>query len=158
LVLNFGLWTLVFGSARSFKGQRPKTKYQLSPFQQINLVYPDRFLVAIERNDNAEADCRLSSSDDDYKYSEHLTGVGIYAPGFLQVSGKGNEVQIGRIQDQLNRHEDNDDISARENSSNTDDKKQRPNDEKLREVRASYTLNHLRNTTIACFLEKQNGK
>src|SRR5687768_12288557 len=48
--LDFGL--LDFG-LRSYKDQRPKAKGHPLPFQQINLVYPDRFFVSIKRDHNS---------------------------------------------------------------------------------------------------------
>src|SRR6476660_4628356 len=85
----------------------------ISPFQQVDLVYPDRFLVAIESDDDSQTNGRLSSGDDDHKHGEELTGQRVDVTCCLQVTGECHEVQIRGVEYQLDRHEDDDDVAAR---------------------------------------------
>src|SRR4026208_2003647 len=58
----------------------------MSPLQQIDLVYPDGFLVSIKRDDDAHPDRRFSSSHDKHEHRENLARNGVHAAGFLQVA------------------------------------------------------------------------
>ena len=52
-----------------------------SPFHQINLINPDRFAIAIERDDDAESYRRFGGSHDDDENREHLSGKRVRAAG-----------------------------------------------------------------------------
>ena len=65
----------------------------ISPFQQVDLVYPDRFLVAIESDNNTEADGRFRRGHDDHKHGEELARERVCFTGRLQVAREGDEVQ-----------------------------------------------------------------
>src|SRR5215204_5296017 len=110
------------------------------PLQQVNLVHEDRLAVAVERDDKAEADGRLGGGDDDDKDREDLAGDGVHAPLLLQVAREGDEVQVRRVQDQLYRHEDDDDVAARQHAGHTDAEEQRPDDEELPRVRVLQAM------------------
>src|SRR5215203_5856680 len=113
------------------------------PLQQINLVHEDRLAVAVERDDEAEADGRLGGGDDDDEDREDLTGDGVggaRAARRVQVAREGDEVQVRRVQDQLYRHEDDDDVASRQHAGHADGEEQRPDDEELREVGVLQTL------------------
>ena len=106
-------------------------KGQLSPFQQINLVNPDRFVISIERDHDAESDRRFGGGNDNDENRKDLSGHRVRASGFLQVTRERDEVQIRGIQNQLNRHEDDDDVAPRKHAGHANDEKQGANDEKL---------------------------
>src|SRR5690242_2037443 len=85
----------------------------ISPFQQVDLVYPDRFLVAIESDDDSQPDRRFGRGHDDYKHREELAGESVDAARFLQVAREGDEVQVRGVEYQLDRHKDDDDVAPR---------------------------------------------
>src|SRR6266436_902228 len=74
-------------------GDKP-CPYKRSPFHQINLIYPDRFAIAIKRDHDTQSDGRFSGGDDDNKHGEYLPGHGITRAGVLQVTRESNEVQV----------------------------------------------------------------
>ena len=110
------------------------------PFQEINLIDPDRFLVAIERNHDSQPDRRFRRGDYDDKHSENLAGNCVHVAGVLQVPRESNEVQIRGVQNQLDRHEDDDDVAPREHSGDADDEEQRADNQKLRQIRVLCTF------------------
>src|SRR5881227_555376 len=113
------------------------------PLEQINLVNEDRPAVAVERDDEAEADGRLGGGDDDDEDREDLTRHGVHVPGVLKVAREGYEVQVRRVQDQLDGHEDDDDVAAHEHAGHADDEQERPDDQELRKVWVLDALPHV---------------
>src|SRR5262245_3400093 len=83
----------------------------ISPLQQVDLVYPDGFLVSIKRDHDAEPDRRFCRGHDDHKHREDLSGERVHAARFLQVAREGDEVEIRGVENQLDRHEDDDDVA-----------------------------------------------
>src|SRR5437764_14225359 len=132
-----GLWSLVFVL---IQGQRPKTKDRLSPLHQINFINPDRFAVAIERDHDAESNRGLSSGDDNDENREYLPRHRIAVSGVLQVTRKGDEVQVRRVQDQLDRHKANQQITACQHTRDADDEKDRGDHQELRKIRMLDTF------------------
>src|SRR5687767_11422358 len=118
----------------------------ISPLQQIDFVYPDGFFIAIECDDNAQTDRRFGSGHDDYKNGEDLARDRVHAARFLEVTRKGDKVEIGGVENQLDRHEDDDDVAPRQHSRHADDEKQRSDHEKLRQVGMRGRVLHLRET------------
>src|SRR5437016_3446633 len=92
--------TLIAGAglvpARFFRKLRAGTSPAptRSPFHQINLIYPDRFAIAIKRNHDAQSDRRFSRGDDDNKDGEYLTRHRIAGAGVLQITRESDEVQV----------------------------------------------------------------
>src|SRR5687767_2024846 len=128
-------------------GQWSKTVLISSPFtihhlplQQIDLVHEDRLAVAVERDDDAEADGGFGGGDDVDEDREDLSSYGVHAPAVLKVAREGDEVQVRRVQDELDGHEDDDDVAARQHPRHADREEQRPDDEELREVRVLEAL------------------
>ena len=78
-VRGVGCWVLRL----LVKAELTLNTQHLSPFQEINLVDEDRLAVAVERDDDAEADGRLGGGDDDDEDREDLTGHGVDVPGLL---------------------------------------------------------------------------
>src|SRR5947209_14288712 len=80
--------------------------HHLSPLQKVYLVNEDRLAVAVERDDEAEADGGFGGGDDDNEDREDLARHGVRAPGVAQVAREGYEVQVRGVQNQLDGHED----------------------------------------------------
>src|SRR5207247_7439511 len=99
--------------------------------QKINLIYPDRLAVAIKRDHDPESNGRLSGRDDDNENCEYLAGHRIRAAGVLQITRERDEVQIRRVQNQLDRHKDDDDVAPGEQAGHASDEKYRRNYQKL---------------------------
>src|SRR5438046_595589 len=76
------------------------------PPHQIHLVDVHGLFVAIERENDPEADGGLGGGDRDHEDREHLSDR------VLLLRGEGNQVDVHRVQDQLDRHEDDDDVAA----------------------------------------------
>src|SRR5690242_420471 len=83
---------ITFSEKRNFRPKRPlmaapasgsrgtsQMYLYISPFQQVDLVNPDRFLVAIESDDDSQADRRFGRGHDDHKHREELTGERVVA-------------------------------------------------------------------------------
>src|SRR5215471_17347893 len=87
--------------------------YDQLPLHQINLINPNRFAIAIECDNDAETNRSLRGGHHDDKHREYLTSERVPSARVLQVARKGNEIQVRRVQDQLNRHEDYEQIAAR---------------------------------------------
>ena len=83
------------------RGTNQMYLYIKLPLQKVDLVYPDRFLVSVERDDDAKTDSCLGRGHDDHEHREYLTGHRVQAACFLQVPGECDEVQIRRVQNQL---------------------------------------------------------
>src|SRR2546423_9959263 len=116
------------------------TIYGVLPFQQINLVNEDGLAVAVERDDEAEADGRLGGGDDDDEDGEDLSGDGVHVARVAQVAREGYEVEVRRVQYQLDGHEDDDDVAAREHARHAVGEQQSADDHELREVWVLYAL------------------
>src|SRR6266480_339095 len=84
---------------------------------------------AIERDNNGEADCDFGGSDSDDKEDEHLRVVIGQAIVAETKTRKGDKGKIGRVQHQLERHENDDDIAPQQDAAETDgrDKNQHRN-------------------------------
>src|SRR6266404_5789658 len=93
------------------------------PLQKINLIDPDRFAIAIERDHDAESNRRLSGRDDNDENCEYLAGERVRAAAVLQITRERDEVQIRRVQNQLDRHEDDDDVAAGQHAGHANDEK-----------------------------------
>src|SRR5262249_28580658 len=94
-----------------------------SPLQQIDLVDRYGFAIAVERDHDTKADRGFCGSDRDHEDRKDLAGVLTNSTKHLPVPCESDEVDVDSIQNQLDRHEDDDDIAPGENSSNTDNEK-----------------------------------
>src|ERR1051325_2144530 len=110
------------------------------PLEQINLVHEYRLAVAVERDDEAEADGCLGRRDHDDEDREDLARDRVRAPRLLQVPREGYEVQVRGVQYQLDGHEDDDDVAPREHARHAYREEQRADDEELRDVRVQHAL------------------
>src|SRR5436190_22309334 len=88
-----------------------------------------RLPCAIKSNDNGKTDGDFRRCHGDYEKNKDL-GVVIWNSGRIETEArKGNERKIGRVQHQLQRHEDDDDVTAQEHARETDREKQATDDE-----------------------------
>src|SRR3954470_23564155 len=97
------------------------------PLQQIHFVYVDRFLIPKESNQNTQPDRRFRCCIGNDENREHLT---------LQVvqPRERNQIQVYGIQDQLNRHQNDDHVPPR-NHADGADRKQRRGDNQVVQCR-----------------------
>src|SRR5688572_11567514 len=92
------------------------------PFQKVYFVDRNRLAIAEHRYDNAKSYRGFCRRHDDDEYCEHRSGERIYREPLrrkhflvqLKVARECNQVEVDRIQDQLDRHEDDDDVAARQ--------------------------------------------
>src|SRR5688572_11637806 len=89
------------------------------PSHQIHFVDVDRFLVPVERQDDAQADGGLGGRDGDDEYREHL------ADAVLQLIRKRHQIDVDGVQNQLDRHEDDDDVAAQHDAGDADHEQRR---------------------------------
>src|SRR5579883_1665625 len=89
------------------------------PLHQIDLVDVHRFLVFEHRDHDPKTHCGFGRSDSDDKDSEDLTRH------LLETVGKRNQVDIDGIHHQLDRHEDDHDVPASQNTDDADRKQRR---------------------------------
>jgi len=82
-----------------------------STLHAVDVVDRDRAAIAIESNENGEADGRLRRRDGQDEQREDLPRE------IAELSGEGDEIEVHRQQDQLDRHQDDDDVLAVEDDS-----------------------------------------
>src|SRR3954464_14718488 len=90
------------------------------PLQQIHFIHIDRLFVAEEGDQNAKPHRRLSGSignDEDRKYLPMQSPRPLNS---LPVSREGDQVQVYRIENQLNRHQHDDDIAPGKHANHTE--------------------------------------
>src|ERR1019366_896162 len=103
------------------------------PFQQIHFVHVHRLLVAEEGDDDAEADCGFGGRIGDDEDGEHL-------PVHPPQPRERHQVQVHGIQDQLNRHQDDDHVAPRQHPDGADDEQRRRNYEVMHGGDLCHTL------------------
>src|SRR5258707_722056 len=85
-----------------------------SPFEEVHLVGEDGFVVAEESDDDAEADGSFRDSVGDDEEGENLSG------NVAEVTREGDEVDVHGVKDQLDGHEHDDDVAARDDADGAD--------------------------------------
>src|SRR5882724_984711 len=85
-----------------------------SPFEEVHLVGEDGFAVAEESDDDAEADGSFRGSVGDDEKGEYLPG------NVAKVTREGDEVDVDGVEDQLDGHEHDDDVAARDDADGAD--------------------------------------
>src|SRR5580704_3779111 len=102
-------------SLRLFRGSSARPNFRSSaslPFQQVHFVDVHRLLIAEEGDQDAETDrCFGGGVGDD----ENCEDLALQAPD----PGEGDQVQVHSVQDQLDRHQHDDHIAAREDTNHT---------------------------------------
>src|SRR6266550_6276193 len=86
-----------------------------SPLQQIHFIRENRFFIAEKRDQDTQSDRGLSHRVRDHKNREDLP------VDVLQVVREGDEIDVHRIQDQLDGHQDNHDVAAGEHTDGADE-------------------------------------
>jgi len=99
-------------------------------FQTIDVVNVRGLSHSIERNDNGETNGDFGCRHRNDKEDENLRIVIRQAARIDAESGKRDKRKIRRIQHQLERHENNDEVSAQNDTGKTDREKQ-PANEKI---------------------------
>src|SRR5262245_20605498 len=89
--------------------------YCMSEAHQVHFVDVDGLYVAVEGQDDAETDGRFGRGDGDDENREHL------ADGVALLLRIGNQVDVDRVENQLDRHEDDDDVPADHDADDADD-------------------------------------
>jgi hypothetical protein len=79
------------------------------PLHQIDIIYINGFFIPVESNDNTQSHCCLSGCNRHHKEDKNLAIHGV------QMTGKGNQGQISRVEHQFNTHEDNNGVSSDKN-------------------------------------------
>src|SRR5438093_11895134 len=88
----------------------------LSPPQEVQLVDLNRVLVPVEGDDDRETDGDLARGHADDERREGLADQ----VGDLREPREGDEVEVRRVEHQLDRHEDDDRVAPREDAENSD--------------------------------------
>ncbi len=88
---------------------------------------------SVERDDDGEADSHLGGGDGDDKEHEDLRVVVGESEGGDAVAGEGDEGEIGRVEHQLEAHEDDEEVAAQEDAGESDGKKQTADQEIIAE-------------------------
>src|SRR5215470_13262153 len=94
----------------------------LLPLQQINFVYVDRLLVAEEGDQDAEADGSFRGGIGDDKDGKDLSVKAVE-------TRESHQVQVDGVQDQFDRHQDDDHITASEHTDDAQDEQGRGYDQ-----------------------------
>ena len=83
----------------------------------------------IERYDDGETHCDLRRGHGDDEKDKNLRVVVGNSGGVEAEAREGNEREVGGVQHQLERHEDDDDVAPQEHAGETDREKQTADDE-----------------------------
>src|SRR5262249_15024785 len=85
-----------------------------SPSHRVDLVEVDRGSVAVEHEDDRESDTDFGGGDRDDEQGEHLADDGVVQ------RAERDEVDVDRVEDQLDRHQHHDAVAAGEHPVNAD--------------------------------------
>src|SRR5262245_28238008 len=96
-----------------------------SPFQEADVVHVDAVAVAEHRQDHGQAHGDLACGHGDGEDGEDLAVDGVQLPA------ESDEVQVGRVHHQLDRHQDDDGVAARQDSHDADREEEQADDEDL---------------------------
>src|SRR5512139_2931436 len=78
----------------------------ISALHLVDVVHRDRAAVAEIYYEDRKADRRLAGRHGEHEHREHLSDQ------IAEIGGKGDEVDVHRQEDQLDRHQDDDDVLA----------------------------------------------
>src|SRR5213075_2505545 len=92
------------------------------PFQKIYFVDRNRLAIAEHCYDYSESDGGLGSGDNDDEYRKYRPGERIHRKSFcaehffvqLEIPRERDQVEIDGVQNQLDGHEDDDNVAARQ--------------------------------------------
>src|SRR5579862_394671 len=103
--------------SRKFITPAASIKVLRSPLQKINLIRVHRLFVAEEGDDQAQAHGGFGGGVGNHEDGEHLT---VHVMKHLR---KSHQVDVHRVQDQFDGHENNDHVAAGEHADHADGKK-----------------------------------
>ena len=101
--------------------------------QAADVLDVRRLARPIERDDDGKTDRHFRRRDSDDEENEDLRVVVGQAAGIDAEAGKRDERKIGRVQHQLERHENDDDVAAQHHAGKTDREKQPANEQIIAE-------------------------
>src|SRR5580704_11263783 len=106
-----------------------------SALHQIDVFNRDRAAVAVINHQDGEADRRLGGRDREHEERKNL------ADDVAETRGEGHEIDVDRKQDQLDRHQDDDDILAvEEDAENPEREQERRNNQIMAEADGHCTV------------------
>jgi len=105
-------------------------------------VDEDGFAIAEEGDDNAEADGGFRSGVGDDEEGEDLSG------NVAEVAREGNEIDAYGVEDQLDGHEDDDDIPARDDADGADHKEREAQEQIVADGHHGASVLFLAMTTV----------
>jgi hypothetical protein len=95
-----------------------------STLHHINIFYRDRSSIAVEDDEYGKANGCLGGGDGQYEQGKDLAGQ------ISEIGGKGDKVDVDRQKDELDRHQNYDDVLAVEKDAGDSKRKHdRGNDE-----------------------------
>src|ERR1700689_4785323 len=96
-----------------------------SPLQQIHFVYIDRLLVAEEGDQNSEPDRSLGGGVGNHENGKYLAVQSSPKPR------KRNQVEVHSVQNQFDRHQDDDHVAARQHANHAKQEKGSAQDQEM---------------------------
>src|SRR6266511_35291 len=105
-----------------------------SALQLVDFVEARAAQVPIDQQDDGKADADLGGRDGDHEQREHLPG------DRLVVGGEGNEVDVHRVEHQLDAHQDQHPVAAREYAVDPGAEQERAEDEELVQIHVARPL------------------
>src|SRR3989304_4591655 len=91
-------------------------------FHRLDFIHVKGGLVPHQGNQNAQGNGHLGGRNRDHEYREYLP------PEVLEKIGEGHKIDIDRVEDQLHRHQDDQDISSQKDACSPDDKEESAQD------------------------------
>src|ERR1700676_3155799 len=85
---------------------RKTIAWYISALHHVDVLDRDRAAIAVEGNDDGKPDRRFGGGDGEHDQGEDL------ADEIAQEGGEGDEVDVDGEQNQLDRHQDDDDVLA----------------------------------------------
>src|SRR5580704_899410 len=95
-----------------------------SPFEEVHLVGLNSFAIAEEGEDDAQADAGLGGGGGKDEESEYLAG------NIAEDAGEQDEVNVDGVENQLDGHQNDDDVAARHDT-DAANQKERQAEEKI---------------------------
>src|SRR5207244_6846704 len=99
-----------------------------SPLQQVDLIDIDGLSVPVDQDDDRQADPDLCRRDGDHEQREHLPGE------LVEVRREGDQVDVHRVQHQLDRHQHEDRVAPGQDSIHARGEEHRSEDQEERET------------------------
>src|SRR5580692_2255257 len=91
----------------------------LLPFQQVDFIRQHGFLIAEQRDEDAQPDGGLGHRVDNHENRENLS------VDLAEDARKGHQIDVYGVEDQLDGHQNDDDIAAGEHADSADEQQRR---------------------------------